>query len=60
MQYGVAYDKVYKSNKPHDCNFLAAPIGLRRIAIMIADALRSRAFEPLSANDRQYPDRFIR
>jgi len=27
MQYGVAYDKVYKSNKPHDCDFLAAPIG---------------------------------
>jgi hypothetical protein len=27
MQYGVAYDRVYKSNKPHDCDFLAAPIG---------------------------------
>ena len=27
MQYGVAYDKVSKDNKPRDCDFFAAPIG---------------------------------
>lgn len=27
MQYGVAYDKVSKDNKPHHCDFFAAPIG---------------------------------
>lgn len=27
MQYSVGYDEVYKNNRPHDCDFLTAPIG---------------------------------
>jgi hypothetical protein len=34
MQYGVACDKVSKDNKPHHCDFFAAPIGGRIVIMM--------------------------
>lgn len=27
LEYGVGSDKVYKQPHPHDCNFLASPVG---------------------------------
>jgi hypothetical protein len=27
IQYGVNYDQVYMNDRPHDCNFLHAPLG---------------------------------